>query len=547
MFFKIEKNENSNSIISEDISNNNNINNNISYLNTDIYDEKGKDLNYNKSKSQIIDNNHFFSLKTKKSKDSNSNLKNKIHNDFNISPSINTMTSSDILENNINNYQQNNNWINYNNNIINDNQNQFLKSNINNDIINNNNYYPKKKNNYNQNRHKKGKIKKNYKNYNNYKNMNNLKMNEFMLNMPNNTISYDDTNKFPYNNHFTQNSDFNNINSNNQINNGIIQNNNIILGQNNNYYNRIPQRNKQFFNNQIIRNQNGINNYNNYNFMNQNQNYNLINNNSMINNYISQRPNNYDIDNVYINKPNISSSFIETNIKKTNNKFNINNSFDNIANFYNNTNFNRNNSFNINNNFNLDFYNHNNQNNQNNHNINYINNNIYKKIDNDIIIKNNIIKNNNKEKKNIFRNINIKIKIGEKELEKEIIYNMEKDNKENIVNNIIKDYNLDQTYFEPILNIIENTIDILNNFDKIKISKYGIKKIEESKEYNLFFKENKNNGFNKLIENNINNSFILDLIENNIYKDFSADIRPEIDIIEKKQNRNYSFDYKKVK
>ena len=124
---------------------------------------------------------------------------------------------------------------------------------------------------------------------------------------------------------------------------------------------------------------------------------------------------------------------------------------------------------------------------------------------------------------------------------------MEKDNKENIVNNIIKDYNLDQTYFEPILNIIENTIDILNNFDKIKISKYGIKKIEESKEYNLFFKENKNNGFNKLIENNINNSFILDLIENNIYKDFSADIRPEIDIIEKKQNRNYSFDYKKVK
>ena len=46
----------------------------------------------------------------------------------------------------------------------------------------------------------------------------------------------------------------------------------------------------------------------------------------MINNYISQRPNNFDIDNVYINKPNISSSFIETNIKKTNNKFNINNS-----------------------------------------------------------------------------------------------------------------------------------------------------------------------------------------------------------------------------
>ena len=60
------------------------------------------------------------------------------------------------------------------------------------------------------------------------------------------------------------------------------------------------------------------------------------------------------------------------------------------------------------------------------------------------------------------------------------------------------------------------------------------------KEYNLFFKEKKNNCFDKLMEYN-NNSFILDLIENNRYLYFSADIKPEFDIIKKKQKNKLFF------
>ena len=136
--------------------------------------------------------------------------------------------------------------------------------------------------------------------------------------------------------------------------------------------------------------------------------------------------------------------------------------------------------------------------------------------------------------------MNIKIKMGENILEKEIIVNLENDNKENIVNNIIKDYNLDESYYEPLLNLLENTIELLNNFDKIRPSRYGMKKIKETKGYDLLFGDkNYHKG------NYLNDSFIIDLIENNSYKNYINSISPDISDIEKNQIRNFSCNYKR--
>ena len=45
----------------------------------------------------------------------------------------------------------------------------------------------------------------------------------------------------------------------------------------------------------------------------------------------------------------------------------------------------------------------------------------------------------------------------------------------------MKDYNLDQSYFDPLLNIVEDTVNLLNNFNRIKLSRYHPNKIEKTK------------------------------------------------------------------
>ena len=208
-----------------------------------------------------------------------------------------------------------------------------------------------------------------------------------------------------------------------------------------------------------------------------------------------------------------------------------------MANFYNNTSFNQNNGFNTNNNYNnLELY-------KNKSNINYIKSNNIKYINNNIGNENkaNNISNENNEKKKIFNKLNINIKLGEKISEKEIMIDLENSNKEEIVNNILKEYNLDQSYFEPLLNLIDNTIDLLNNFNKIRTCRYQLKNIGENKGYN--FSYNKNH--KKIDDNNLNDSFIFELIENNLYKKYIDNIKPDYIDIVKNQNRNFSFDYKR--
>ena len=514
MYFQLEQNDNIYSSYNGDIPDNNKKNYNNNYYKYNNYEKNQQ--NYYKNKTQIMESNHYISFKNKN--DDNNNKLNDKDND--ISSSV-TLSKTEISENKELLYPQKNNWIPYQ-----------KKSSINSE----NNYYPKnKKNNFNQYRQKfkKGKNKKNI----NYNNMNYLNMTDIMAQLPNN-ISYDDSKAdIPImNNNNIDSNDLNkNSNNNNQINNNIYQNNNNIIFAQNNYY-RIPQRNKGFFNNQILRDQNGINDYkNNYNYnynKNLRQNYNLnktnmnINlNKNYINNFISPKANNYDLENIGIKKANTQGNYTDQNYsKKLSNKFNTNNSLDNIVNFYNNPNFNPNNNFILNNN--KDFFKNNN---------NFINNSLNNNMNYNNIINNNNVNNKviSEQKEGSLKQLNIRIKLGENSSEKNIIIDINNDNRTNIVNNIIKDNNLDQSYFEPLLNIIENTINLLNNFDKLKVKKYKIKKENESKE---LFKGN-----------NLNDSIILYLIENNIYKKFADKIKPDKYNLEMKQIRNFSFNFKRNK
>ena len=513
MYFKLEQNDNIYNSYNEDIADNKK-KNYYNYNKNNNYEKEQQ--NYNKK--QIIESSPFISFKKKI--DDNNNKLNDADND--ISSSM-TLSRSEMGEYNELLYPQNNNWI------------PYQKKNS---ITSENNYYPKnKKNNFNQYRQKfkKGKKNKNI----NY--MNNANMSDFMAHMSNN-ISYDDSKvDIPImNNNKIDANDLNNNSNNSQINNNIYQNNNnIIIGQNN-YY-RIAQRNKGFFNKQILRNQNGINDYNNnynYNYnKNLRQNFNLnkanLNmnitnrNKNYINNFIPSKTNNYDLENLSIKKVNSQGNYTDPNYsKKLSNKFNTNNSLDNIVNFYNNPNFNPNNNFILNNN--IDFFKNNN---------NYINNTMNNNMSYTNIINNNNVNNKaiSEQKEGLLKQLNIRIKLGENSSEKNIIIDINNDNKTNIVNNIIKDNNLDQSYFEALLNIVENAVDILNNFDKLKVARYKINKKFESKES---FKEN---------NLNLNDSFILYLIENNIYKKFSDEIKPDKYNLEMKQIRNFSFNFKRNK
>jgi hypothetical protein len=149
----------------------------------------------------------------------------------------------------------------------------------------------------------------------------------------------------------------------------------------------------------------------------------------------------------------------------------------------------------------------------NNMNINQMpNNNINQ---NNIFNINNNNENNNNKKGLLFKKLNLNINLGEKNLVKEIIIDIENSDISKIVEDILKEYNLDGSYYESLLNIIEKTISVLINFDKINPSKYAVKNLEENK--------------NILNENDdIDDSLILDFIENKNYKEYFDNILSDV-------------------
>ena len=153
-----------------------------------------------------------------------------------------------------------------------------------------------------------------------------------------------------------------------------------------------------------------------------------------------------------------------------------------------------------------------------------------KKVRNKKINKTNIYHKKKNSKSSYFKEISINIKLEEKKINEEIILNLKQKNKiSEIINEIMNKYDLnEEIYYEKLLNIISNAIDILNNIDEINPSNLAIDNVRKNKNY--LYKES----------NNINDSFLLDIIDKKNYKLFIGNILDDIYDIKIKQIRNFS-------
>ena len=124
-------------------------------------------------------------------------------------------------------------------------------------------------------------------------------------------------------------------------------------------------------------------------------------------------------------------------------------------------------------------------------------------------------------KKKSFDIIDIKIKVPPDDREEILSINIKKDNVGERIENIIKDLNLDESYYEPLLSLVNNTINILNNVDNMKIYKSvknGKEKLGEENEEDISLKIASSEN------NNLNLSIVNDLIEKNKLKEYIEDI-----------------------
>ena len=124
-------------------------------------------------------------------------------------------------------------------------------------------------------------------------------------------------------------------------------------------------------------------------------------------------------------------------------------------------------------------------------------------------------------KKESFNKIDIKIKLPPNDHEEIISINVKEDNINEIIENIIKDYYLDESYYDPLLLLVNNSINILKNIGNIKI--YKTVKKDNQKLY-------KGNGEATSLKeasseiNSLDFSLINDLIGYNKYKEYFEDL-----------------------
>jgi len=119
-------------------------------------------------------------------------------------------------------------------------------------------------------------------------------------------------------------------------------------------------------------------------------------------------------------------------------------------------------------------------------------------------------------KKKSFDNIDIKIKVPPDDKEEIISINIKRDNISERIENIIKEFSLDDSYYEPLLSLINNSINILNNIDNMKIDKSVKNENEKLGEENEEVTSSETN--------NLDLSIIIDLIEQNKFKEYIEDI-----------------------
>ena len=105
-----------------------------------------------------------------------------------------------------------------------------------------------------------------------------------------------------------------------------------------------------------------------------------------------------------------------------------------------------------------------------------------------------------------------------------ISINIKEGNIKEKIEKLMNKYSLDSSYFEPLLSLINNSINIIKNINDLKITQ-KIKIDTENKENFDYFSLINN-------ENNIlNYSIIFDLIEKKMYKEYIENIYSDIDEI----------------
>ena len=126
-------------------------------------------------------------------------------------------------------------------------------------------------------------------------------------------------------------------------------------------------------------------------------------------------------------------------------------------------------------------------------------------------------------KKKSFDSIDIKIKIPPEDKEEIISINIKKGNVGERIKNLIKEFSLDESYYEPLLSLVNNSISILKNIDNMKINKCVKNENEKLGE------ENEEVTSSEI--NNLNLSVINDLIEKIKFKEYIEDIYSDNDEI----------------
>lgn len=105
------------------------------------------------------------------------------------------------------------------------------------------------------------------------------------------------------------------------------------------------------------------------------------------------------------------------------------------------------------------------------------------------------------------------------------------DNNLQLIKDVIKDICLDESYLNPILNIVNQSVSILNNINEINIKNNSKNKIEE------FFKKNED----MENSNDVNDSLLLEYIEDNKYKKYFEETVLDLVIDEHIENLNMSI------
>ena len=269
---------------------------------------------------------------------------------------------------------------------------------------------------------------------------------------------------------------------------------------------------------------------------------------------------NYNSDNL---KKELKRNKINNNISNNNNLMNIDNDINFVQpnNEYNNIFFYSSKSHNIND---IDEnYSYNNDNNPNfqykNNELNNVKNKyVYKKSDNlsekqiqklkntykDKIIKHNKSDTTNYKKKELKKivitkqeiknklinnfetiDLNIKIPLGpDFSKEEKISINLKEDNIKEKIENLLNKYDLDNSYYEPILSLVNNSINILGNVNNINISeKINLNNFNKDK---LNLRENSDESFDDL-----NYSKVLDIQERHLYDEFIEKMYSDVDEI----------------